>query len=256
MTFFQADAMRNVSHPLRLCCNYEKECNEYLKFIGCNYTSNTDISFVNISLTVNKLVSIPVKYPPDGMCSGIIDTSFSNTMNSTIENTIADKMKSMPVWVSEECFLSYKIYLCSSYYISAYKLSMREVLVNNGITYNQISNYYKLTETEINRWQIYQPSYPDQSVCQDYLHSCSSYLAYAKRSLPDCSEIRSERVTSFLLVSKFKVNIYSPLNKFPNANSDFRTRCPKGRYIIHHNLVFMLIATNNFIFDRLGNPSE
>jgi hypothetical protein len=109
------------------------------------------------------------------------------TAQRLMERQLQELVKLVPGWVSEDCYGSLRRMMCASKFLKPWQTTLSDVISRNGYNATEVSRRWttvlKLTRTEraaLLQQKLYVPSYPDRSVCTEYVSKCS---AFAERLL-------------------------------------------------------------------------
>lgn len=202
-----------------------------------------------------------------GVCSGIVEKLYvppGNAVSTSlapmqppfvvqtaIEKKVASSINSLPLWVTKECRFAIRKYACGSYMLAPQPQIIRNILLANGLSQQQLAGlqYFNILTPKQMSYEFYMPSYPDQSVCLDYLSACKEFAVLA--GLPACDSITSTGAQMFPTTNQtlmsvpmtvpvpmqgpmtLKVNIATRPNAMHGAvdTSGYEPKCP-GTFVI------------------------
>jgi hypothetical protein len=104
-----------------------------------------------------------------------------------VEHELRQIFTSVPVWVSSRCLLCLRRLFCSSRLPRPELKILAEVLKDSGYDPESLFAFWRTSQrlsapeaARILNYSFYAPSYPHQSICEDYLSACGSFLERAR----------------------------------------------------------------------------
>jgi hypothetical protein len=179
-------------------------------------TSSISGGLVSVAEGKEELYDSTASGASNGVCSGIISDVYipplspyavaamqsPNIAQRAIELGIKNALALAPAWLSSECYLAARKYLCSSrmlrpqpVQVSVYRLSTLTFIAKSG------DASVPSAAVKLDTYSTYMPSYPAQSVCQDYVSKCdlliTLWLQNNTELTPHCSTVNSYGVSLF-----------------------------------------------------------
>ena len=199
---------------------------------------------------------------PSGACYGITKELFippANSLNSALapmqgpylvqamlERQLSSNFNSFPVSMSATCHSAIKKYFCSSFMLAPSAQSLAKAL-QNSLPPAMLSGLLSsgVASPEALSYIFYLPSYPHQSICQEYASACADFIVLSRspQLQPQCTAVRggiqsypseNQTIVSLPLTiggATATINFRTPPNLVSTATSDYQTLCPDG-YVV------------------------
>jgi hypothetical protein len=196
-----------------------------------------------------------------------------------IETQLLQVVKTLPAWLSPQCNLSLKKFLCGSQMLLPEPLTFKEAIHRfDQSSINRIQDVLK--QYNVSRTLFYDsifhlPSYPIKDVCLNYTQDCQGFITQMFNNTsnilnPKCSDTRNGlflyptkmQTIETLVLKNISVNFQTSPNTMMNSSdSHYKPACPEGfvvpdtpdsdrnKYISGMSFFYMLIYDFRAVID-------
>jgi hypothetical protein len=213
-----------------------------------NYSSTCNGLSTNASYSTSPVASAmeTYKYGDEGACGGITTKLYvppGNVFNSTlspiqpthavqelVEAKLLGIFDTIPAWVSNTCYFAIRKYFCGVHMPYPQQLTLGAVLRSNGISETTFRAAYGNSSGMANiddvlSYDFYLPSYPDVSVCGEYVRECGQIADISGLEIfrPRCSANATVYGPTFDLFPSGNQTILSLYLLMFASNANFNT---------------------------------
>eukprot|EP00596_Hydrurales_sp_CCMP1899_P007118 CAMPEP_0119044560 /NCGR_PEP_ID=MMETSP1177-20130426/32368_1 /TAXON_ID=2985 /ORGANISM="Ochromonas sp, Strain CCMP1899" /LENGTH=387 /DNA_ID=CAMNT_0007014809 /DNA_START=280 /DNA_END=1441 /DNA_ORIENTATION=- len=187
-------------------------------------------------------------YVPQGpkVSSSLAPMQQPYVVQSLIEGKVNLALSALPPWISKQCHLSLRKFVCGSAFLLPQPQIFPDVLTANSFSAPLISLIgLQLQGAGVNITSFYEsvfhlPSYPSAAVCEAYSSSCGAFIQLAGISalVPNCTRVTDgifqypdtpQTITTLPLSAALSVAFQTSPNQMASGTDNgYETVCPEG----------------------------
>jgi len=203
-----------------------------------------------------------------GACSGVITSLYVSQdypnvapmqppyiIQALLENQTYQIISNLPSWLSSQCHLSLRKYICGTYMLQPQVQNFGEVLLSNGLDFlsneAHVIDKHKVNISAVLDLNLHVPGYPQKQICQNYGMYCEDFITnkfellpspgLALELVPKCDKMENsislyplaKQTVLMLSIVNVSVIFESTPNMMTNSSDSgiYETVCPQG-YVV------------------------